>query len=292
MKVIVLGSGGQVGFELMRAVWPAETELVGLSRDALDVSDDAAVHRALAALRPTVVVNAAAYTAVDRAEGEAARAFAVNDAGPGHVARACAETGAALIHYSTDYVFDGTKRGAYGEDDPVAPLGVYGRSKEAGERRVRELCPAHLILRTSWVFGAHGHNFVKTILRLASEREELWVVADQTGCPTGAAGLAGATVACVRALAGGDQASGTYHIAGAPATTWYGFAAAILEIATTLTGRASPRLVPITTADYPTPARRPANSTFDCSRIAERLGIAQPAWRDELTSVVSQLLAA
>ncbi len=155
MKVVILGSLGQVGFELMRAAWPVGTELVGLSRADLDVADEAAVGDALVALRPSIVVNATAYTAVDRAEGETALAFAVNCDGAGHVARACARTGAVLIHYSTDYVFDGSKPDPYQEDDPVAPLGTYGRSKEAGERRVRELCPAHLILRTSWVFGAH-----------------------------------------------------------------------------------------------------------------------------------------
>jgi len=291
MKVVVLGSLGQVGFELMRAAWPAGTELVGLSRAELDVVDGAAVGDALIALRPSIVVNATAYTAVDRAESEPALAFAVNCDGAGHVAGACAKTGAVLIHYSTDYVFDGSKPEPYCEDDPVAPLGVYGKSKEAGERRVRELCPAHLILRTSWVFGAHGHNFVKTMLRLAGEREELRVVADQIGGPTGAAGLARTTIACIPALASGAAPWGTYHLSGTPATSWHGLTAAILECAAAATGRPSPRLAAIATADYPTPARRPANSVLDCSRIAARLGVAQPPWRDELNAIVLQRLA-
>src|SRR3954468_19088888 len=192
MKLLVLGAGGQVGHELRRHSWPADTVLTALDRGGLNIARRAAVVAAIAGERPDIVVNAAAYTAVDRAETERDAAWAANCDGPAHIAAACRDVGIPLIHISTDYVFDGSKSGPYREDDPVDPLGVYGASKEAGEREVRAALREHVILRTAWVYSAHGHNFVKTMLRLAAERPVLRVVADQTGAPTSAADIAAA----------------------------------------------------------------------------------------------------
>src|SRR5439155_17347627 len=189
---------------------------------------------------------------------------------------------------STDYVFDGKKHGPYREDDPVNPLGVYGRSKEAGDRAIREALAEHVILRTAWVYSAHGHNFVKTMLRLAGERPVLRVVADQTGSPTSAADIATAIVTVVRRVAAGRRQRGTYHFTGAGAVTWHGFAEAIFEMAAPWRGP-PPRVEPIATADYPTPARRPANSVLDCRRIGEAFGVVPRPWREALAEVIREL---
>ena len=282
MKLLVLGAGGQVGRELARAALPAGMRLVAFDRAALDVTDAEAVAAAVARERPDVVINAAAYTAVDRAESEPAAAAAANAAAPGHIAAACAAAGAALIHYSTDYVFDGTKPGAYVEDDPVNPLGVYGRTKAAGERAVRAALERHVILRTSWVYAAHGRNFVRTMLRLADERGEVRVVADQHGAPTAAADIAAATVRI--AAQGGPW--GTFHFANAGETTWHGFAAAIFALA----GK-TPRLSAIATAEFPTAATRPANSRLDCAKLAAAYGIVARPWQEALAPVVAELTA-
>jgi len=302
MKVLVLGAGGQVGRELCRLRWPAPFEIAAFDRGGLDIARREAVFAAIARERPDFVVNAAAYTAVDRAESEPEAAWAGNCTGPANLAAACAEAGIPLIHISTDYVFDGGKIGPYREDDPVNPLGVYGASKEAGDRAIREALRQHVILRTAWVYSAHGHNFVKTMLRLAAgrqptglsrgERPVLRVVADQTGSPTSAADIAGAIAAIVQRLAAGSTAWGTYHFAGAGAVTWHGFAEAIFELAApwNSTGRGPPPLVEaITTAEYPTPARRPANSVLDCTRIGEAFGIKPRPWRAALAEVVQEL---
>jgi dTDP-4-dehydrorhamnose reductase len=288
MKLLVLGAGGQVGHELCRLAWPAGYRVAGFDRAGLDITEREAVAAAVARERPDIVVNAAAYTAVDRAESEPAAAWAGNCTGPANIAAACAEAGIPLIHLSTDYVFDGTKRSPYREDDPVAPLGVYGQSKEAGDRAVREALPEHVILRTAWVYGAHGHNFVKTMLRVAAERPVLRVVADQTGSPTCAADIAAAIAAVVRQLASGNQGWGTYHFAGGGAVSWHGFAETIFEFAAPWRGP-PPRVEPITTADYPTPARRPANSVLDCTKINETFGIAPRPWREALTDVIREI---
>jgi dTDP-4-dehydrorhamnose reductase len=263
-------------------------------RDELDVTDGAAVADTVARLAPRLVVNAAAYTAVDRGETEPAAAYAVNRDGPAHLARACALTGAPLVHVSTDYVFDGTNRAAYSEDDAVAPLGVYGASKLAGEEAVRAALDRHLILRTAWVYGVDRGNFVRTILRLGAERELLRVVDDQRGSPTAAADLAGAALAVARRLlehappAGGF---GTFHCAGGGETTWHGFAREIFRLAAAR-GVRVPRLEPITTADYPTPARRPANSVLDCARLARVYGIRLRPWRAALAETLDRILTA
>ena len=238
---------------------------------------------------PDLVINLAAYTAVDRAESQPEAAWAVNCAGAAHIAAACAETATPLIHLSTDYVFDGRKAGSYREDDAVEPLGVYGRSKEAGERAIRVALSDHLILRTAWVFGAFGANFVKTMLRLATERPALRVVADQRGCPTAAGDIAAALIAVAGQIESGEVSWGTYHFVGDEAISWHGFAEAILDTAAPrLASR--PRVEAITTDQYPTPARRPMNSVLDCRKIGSAFGISCPPWRTALAGVIRELL--
>ncbi len=289
MKIIVFGAGGQVGFEVCRATWPRNVAIRPLDHAAVDIADPDAVLAALAAERPDLAINLAAYTAVDRAEGEPERAFAANSSGAANVAAACAQIGAALVHLSTDYVFDGAKPGAYREDDPVNPLGIYGHSKEAGERAVRQALPRHFILRTSWVFGVHGANFVKTMLRLAAERSVVSVVADQTGRPTAARDIAQALSALAGAVERGDEGWGTYHFADAGAVTWHGFAEAIFDRAAPFLGK-RPKVTPIATADYPTAARRPENSVLDCGKIERTFGIVPPPWQGGLETVIGELL--
>jgi dTDP-4-dehydrorhamnose reductase len=265
---------------------------MGLGHGDLDVTDRDAVRRAVDRYRPALIVNAAAYTAVDRAESEPEAAFAVNADGPAHLADAAGMAGIPLVHLSTDYVFDGAKPGAYAEDDPIRPLGVYGASKAAGERAVRGRLERHIILRTSWVFGVHGANFVRTMLRLGRERDRLRVVADQRGCPTGAADIADAVLGIAhQLLVDRRDAWGTFHFAAPGGTTWHGFAEAIFERAAPLWGR-RPDVAPITTADYPTPARRPANSVLDCARFDRTFALPRRAWTERLDAVVRQLVAA
>ncbi len=288
MKLLVLGSGGQVGTELRRIAWPGGTQIAACDRDGIDITRHDAVAAAVTRVRPDIVINAAAYTAVDRAESERDAAWAGNCTGPANLAAACRAASIPLIHISTDYVFDGSKTGAYVEDDPVNPLGVYGQSKEAGDRAVREVLPEHVILRTAWVYSAHGHNFVKTMLRLAAGRPVLRVVADQIGSPTSAADIAAAIAALVQRLASGDAKWGTYHFAGGGAVSWHGFAQAIFELAEPWRG-SPPQVDAITTDEYPTPVRRPANSVLDCTRIGEAFGIVPRPWRTALADVVGEL---
>jgi dTDP-4-dehydrorhamnose reductase len=288
MKLLVLGAGGQLGREVRLFRWPAGYDITAYDHAGLDIAERDQVFAAVARERPDIVVNAAAFTAVDRAEIETYQAWAGNCAGPVNLAAACRDAGISLIHISTDYVFDGSKIGPYREDDPVAPLGVYGASKEAGERAVREALPQHVIIRTAWVYAAHGHNFVRTMLRLAAERPLLRVVADQVGSPTSAADLAAAIATIVERVAGGSADWGIYHFAGAGAVSWHGFARAIFELAERWRG-APPRVDAITTADYPTPARRPANSVLDCTKIATVFGIAPRPWHDALADVIRDI---
>lgn len=286
--VLILGADGQVGTELMKAPWPAGTRLIGAIQSDADFLDADALFAYTLSQRPALVVNAAAHTAVDRAENEREASFAINATAPRALARAARELGIPLIHISTDYVFDGTRSDPYREGDPVSPLGVYGASKAAGEEAVRQTLEHHILLRTAWVFSAHGHNFVKTMLRLGRERSQLKVVADQHGGPTAAADIAAALATMGgRILTGGAVSWGTFHFCGAPPTTWYGFTREILERA--LPPGSRPELLPITTADYPTPARRPANSVLDCRRIGGEYGIVQPDWRLSLQRVLDQL---
>lgn len=285
-RVLVTGAGGQLGAELMRAATPPALEVVGTDRAALDIADRAAVRSVVADIRPDVIVNAAAYTAVDRAEQEPELAFAANADGVSHLVGAAREVDARLVHMSTDYVFDGTKSGWYVESDPVRPLGVYGESKAAGEQAARAH-DRHLILRTSWVFGALGSSFVSTMLRLAAERDEIAVVDDQLGCPTSAADIAGAIVALLSETGGADELRGTFHLASPEAATWFQFARQILapNIAD-----GSLELRPLTTAEYPTPAARPANSRLDSGAIFAARGVRLPSWRESVKPVVHELL--
>lgn len=288
MQIIIIGAQGQVGWELTRRAPLLGHETLAWDQAELDITDAAAVDRALNASGADVVINAAAYTAVDKAEQEPALAFAVNRDGPAHLAAACARLNIPLLHISTDYVYDGAKASPYIEEDPTMPLGVYGASKLAGDDAISRLLRRHLILRVSWVFGVHGHNFVKTILRLAREREELRVVADQRGCPTFAGDIAETLLELAGRIAEIDanEAWGAYHYCGEPATTWHGFASAIVEQARTREALLVKTITAITTADYPTPAARPANSTLDSSRLTARFGIHPRPWREGLKAVL------
>lgn len=290
MRTVVIGTWGQLALELHRNERSSSIEL--MPAHDVDITDALAIERWLDDVAPALIVNAAAYTAVDRAETEQERAFAVNAEGPATLARWCQSNDAALVHVSTDYVFDGKKAGAYQVDDPTSPINVYGASKLAGEEAVRGALRRHIILRTSWVFSAHGQNFVKTMLRLARERDELRVVADQYGRPTPAAELARAIWAVSAELAAGrDTAWGTYHVAGAGSTNWHAFAQAIVDEQAAVTAR-RPDVLAITTLDYPTPARRPQNSILDTTSFEATFGIELRPWRDGLRDVVRELLAA
>jgi dTDP-4-dehydrorhamnose reductase len=289
--ILLFGGNGQLGRELTRASSARAIPLAALSHSEAAIDDEAAVRDAVGRYSPAVVVNAAAYTKVDLAERETDAARRANEIGPGILAAACATAGVPLIHISTDFVFDGSKQDAYVEDDPVDPINAYGRSKAAGERAVRETAPAHVIIRTSWVYGEFGHNFLKTMLTLASTRDELRVVSDQRGCPTSTSDLAAAILTVALRLAAGDDVSGTYHFAGSGVTTWHGFAARIVAAQAPLTGRA-PRVTAISTKDYPTAARRPANSALDCSRFERVFGIRGLPWQEETDRITRALASA
>jgi dTDP-4-dehydrorhamnose reductase len=292
MRVLVIGRTGQVSTELLARLPAAGHEAVGLEPPDFDMTDAAQVEAAFAQHRPEAVINAAAYTAVDRAEDDRALAFAVNAAGPRLLGQAAAHAGVPVIHYSTDYVFDGVKEGPYTEADPPAPVGAYGASKLAGELLLHLAQPRSVTFRTAWVCSAHGNNFVKTMLRFGRERPELRVVADQHGAPTFADDLADAAIALLPRLAAapaGEDCFGVFHLTGQPYTTWHGFAEAIFAGAAER-GQPAPKLTAITTADYPTRATRPANSRLDCSRAAERLGIQAADWRRGLARCLDALL--
>lgn len=290
MRVLITGAHGQVGHELVRLA-PAGFTAIGLGSTELDISNPDQVASKLGELKPQLIINAAAYTAVDKAESDSERAYAVNAKGAENLATAAAKLGIPLLHISTDYVFSGDANSPYKETDPTNPTGVYGASKLAGEQAVANHCAQHIIMRTSWVFGAHGNNFVKTMLRLAQARDELGVVADQHGCPTSAASIAKALWALASQYrSDGSLNWGTYHFSNTPATTWYGFAEEIFQQAVALEQLAkAPKVNPINTVDYPTPARRPAWSVMDCSLIEEKLNIAQSDWRDELSEMLKEL---
>ena len=293
VQILLTGGGGQVAWEIERRAAAARLSVRAFTRADLDITDNPAVQRVVAAAAPEVVINAAAYTAVDKAESDKDRAFAVNRDGPAHLAAVCATRDIPLVHISTDYVFDGAGADPYIEDDATAPLGVYGESKLAGEAAIRGFIDRHVIVRTAWVYGVHGHNFVKTMLRLGRERDVLRVVDDQRGSPTFAGDLADALLTLSRRLLGEslpEEAYGTFHYAGGGEVTWYGFAKRIFEIAAPHLGR-RPKVEPITTAEYPTPARRPANSVLDCSKIAQVHGIIQRPWDTALQEMLAQTLA-
>ncbi|MFG1342070.1 dTDP-4-dehydrorhamnose reductase [Xanthobacter autotrophicus] len=290
-RILLFGAGGQLGREVTALAAGRGIDVVGLGHDALDIADPVAVARAIEAARPDALINAAAYTAVDKAETEPEMAARINAFAPGLIAERCARYRTPLIHVSTDYVFDGTKAGAYVEADPIAPLGVYGRTKAAGEAAVRAASERHVIVRTSWVYGAHGNNFLKTMLRLAAERDLLKVVSDQRGCPTATRDLAEAVLAAAQAAARGNARWGTYHFAGTGATTWHGFARAIVAAAGEHTGR-TPEVAPIATANYPTPAKRPKNSELASDLFERTFGVRALPWEKRVSEVVETLLLA
>jgi dTDP-4-dehydrorhamnose reductase len=284
-KVIVTGAGGQLGWELARSA-PDSWDCVALGREQLDISDAAAVKHCLQEQQPALVINAAAYTAVDRAESEPGLAQRINGDGPGHLAAACAGIDARLLHISTDFVFDGQASRPYLPEAPTAPLGEYGRSKLAGEQAVAAALPNALVVRTGWVYSAQGANFVKTMLRLMAERDQLAVVSDQVGTPTWAAGLARALWQAARHPA----LRGTYHWSDAGVCSWYDFAVAIAEegVATGLLAR-QPAIRPIPASDYPTPAERPAYSVLDKSASWRDLQLEGVHWRVQLRAMLKEL---
>lgn len=288
MRILVVGSAGQVGTELVAR---AGGQAMGVDRAQLDICDQAAVLHFFEKHQPAIVINAAAYTAVDKAEQEPALAYAVNREGARHLAIACHNARIPLIHISTDYVFDGQKAAPYLETDPPSPMGVYASSKSEGDEQIRAQLAEHLILRVSWVFGVHGNNFAKTILRLASERTELRIVADQHGCPTEAGAIADTLLDLAqRHLHGSALPWGTYHYTGAPATSWHGFAIEIVNqaLAMGMISRA-PIIHAITTAEYPLPAPRPANSLLDGTLAQRKLGLVRQDWRQGLQHVLKRL---
>lgn len=291
-QVLVTGANGQLGRALQKHAWPDGYEPVALDRAALDLSDADAIAAAVASRPWAAVINGAAYTAVDKAESDVVTAWRINALAPAAVAAACEAAGVPLIQVSTDYVFDGAKQGAWEVDDPVGPLGVYGASKLGGELAVRTACRRHAIVRTAWVVSATGANFVRTMLRVGADRPTLNVVADQRGSPTSAADLAAAlaTVA-VRMAEDADAPTGTFHFANAGATTWHGFAEAIFA-GSAARGGPAPVVNAITTADYPTPAKRPANSLLSTAALTRAYGIMPRPWREALDDILDDLIGA
>lgn len=283
-RILLTGINGQVGWELQRALQPLG-EVIAVDRQRLDLANPDRIRALLREVRPTIIVNPAAYTAVDKAETDCDLALAINAVAPGILAEEAKRLGALLVHYSTDYVFDGTQATPYAEDATTAPLSVYGRSKLAGEQAIAASGCRHLIFRTSWVYGLRGRNFLLTMLRLAGERDELSVVADQRGAPTWSRQIAEATAL---ALARYTDQQGIYHLAAAGATTWHGFATALLTIAHARGMIARlPTVRAITTDQYPTPARRPANSLLSCARLRADFGLTLPDWDTQLQLCLS-----
>ena len=298
MKILLLGKGGQVGWELQRSLAPLG-ELVALEFDSTDYCGDftnlAGLAETVRKVRPDVIVNAAAHTAVDKAESEPELVRTINAVAPGVLADEAEKLGAWLIHYSTDYVFDGSGTTPWKETDATGPLGVYGQTKLEGEQAVAR-CSRHLIFRTSWVYAAKGANFAKTMLRLAKERDQLKVIADQIGAPTGAELLADVTAHAIRTVQtrpDGQKLAGLYHLAAAGETSWHGYAQFVIERAQALgeTLKAGPNnILPITTADYPTPAQRPANSRLDTTKLRTTFGLQLPDWRIAVERMLIEVL--
>jgi dTDP-4-dehydrorhamnose reductase len=302
MNILLLGANGQVGWELQRSLAPlghvtacARSPQPGIAQRALDITDTDALVSAIAALKPVLIVNAAAYTAVDKAQSESDAAFAANATAPEILAQQAKALGALLVHYSTDYVFDGTKPSAYVETDATHPQSIYGASKLAGEHAIAASGADALILRLSWVFGVHGNNFPKTMLRLARERDALKVVADQHGRPTPAAFAADITAYCVQALATEREGTQIYHLAASGATTWHAFAARTIALGHTQDSTrfkvAAENIEAISTAQYPTPAKRPANSVLDTGKLERRFSVTLPHWDAYLAQLVRADLA-
>jgi len=289
MKLLVIGENGQLGWELCIRGANQGFDIVALDLPEFDITEPSIVKKAVSQTGVLLIINASAYTAVDKAESESELAFAVNRDGPAYLAASCAEAGIPLIHISTDYVFDGRKKEPYLETEPVSPLGIYGQSKAAGETEIRNTLKQHIIIRTAWLYGLHGNNFVKTMLSLGKEKEILSVVADQYGCPTYAADLADAILMIASQISERRNVTwGTYHYCGKGETTWHGFAEAIFDLAKQYDSLMVKKIVPITTAEYPTPAKRPANSGMDCSLITKNFGISLRPWQESLADMVNR----
>lgn len=286
MKILITGANGQVGQALVNKL-QGKAELLAVTREQLDITNEAKVKAQVEAFLPDVIINAAAYTAVDKAEQEQELAHQINAAGPGFLAKAAESINAALLHISTDYVFAGDKQGSYSEQDLTNPQGVYGATKLAGERAVAECCSKHIILRTAWVFHENGANFVKTMLRLGKERDSLGIVADQFGGPTYANDIADVLITiAVRITSGQPTNYGLYHFSGLPHVSWFEFATAIFDAAVKYQVLSNkPQLNPITTADFPTPAKRPANSKLNCEKIQYEFGITPSNWHHALEKI-------
>jgi dTDP-4-dehydrorhamnose reductase len=292
-NIVVLGRNGQLGWELRHKL-ACLGQVVTIGLPEIDLKEPGTLRKALRAAEPAVIVNAAAYTAVDKAESEPELAMAINGTAPGVVAEEAKRLGSILVHYSTDYVFDGSKQGPYVETDAPNPMNVYGKSKLAGDEAIQSSGCEHLILRTSWVYAARGNNFLLTMLRLAGERAELRIVDDQTGAPTSSECIAQATADILAQLLapsgnGLDGRSGIYNLTNAGKTTWFGFAQALLSKAAGTMGTNVPKLIPIPTSEFPRPARRPANSRLSCQRLDETFGVRMPHWEEALSLVLETL---
>jgi dTDP-4-dehydrorhamnose reductase len=287
--ILVIGKIGQVGWELRRTLAPLG-RLVCVDYPEIDLTDGASIRKWVRETVPTVVVNAAAYTAVDKAETEPERCLQINGLAPGILAEEAKKLGALLVHYSTDYIFDGTKQTPYVEEDPPNPLGSYGRSKLAGDQAVSQVDGAHLIFRLCWVYGARGQNFLLTMMRLAREREKLRIVRDQIGCPTWSRMIAETTaLALKQVLAAPDPAvfKGAYHLAASGQTSWHGFTEAIVRLMPD-EGKKCKIIEPITTAEYPLPAKRPAFSVLSCGKLQRTFGLQLPDWEESLKQVLDK----
>jgi len=294
MKILVTGKNGQVGFELMRSLAPLGT-VVGIDIDECDLQDILAIERLLDKVQPELIVNPAAYTAVDKAESEPALAHSINAKAPEVMAQYAGRHNIPIIHYSTDYVFDGLKEGEYLETDEVNPQSVYGKTKALGEGAVRNNAPKHIILRTSWVFGSHGGNFLKTMLKLAQERDQLSIVSDQIGSPTSAVLLAEVTAEIVKQLFASEAKDkyGTYHLVAKGYTSWYGYAQLVVARANAMgieTKVSADAIEAIKTSDYPLPAPRPANSRLDTTKVSQVFSVSLPSWQDEVEKVILGLI--
>ncbi len=292
-RILIFGRTGQVGWELHHKL-ACLGQILPVGLPEVDFARPESIRAAIREHKPAVIVNAAAYTAVDKAESEPELANAINAAGPGVLAEEARRLGALLIHYSTDYVYDGTKQGAWDETDPVNPLGVYGKSKLEGDRAIEASGCDHLIFRTSWVYGARGKNFLLTMLRLGKERPEIRIVDDQVGSPTSSECIAQATADVLARLGTKEgfrieELSGVYHLACGGEASWFRFAVAIFNRASTRLGQASPKLIPIATSEYPTAAKRPANSRLSCQRLADTFGVRLPDWEQTLDLVMETL---
>lgn len=295
-RILVTGKNGQVGWELQRTLMTLG-EVIAVDRTQMDLADADSIRNCIREVKPNLIVNAAAYTAVDKAESEVDLAMAINGLAPGIMAEEAKRLGAAIVHYSTDYVFDGTKTGPYTEDDTPRPLSIYGKSKLAGEEAIGAVGCPHLILRTSWVYGARGKNFLLTILKLAKARPELRVVNNQVGAPTWSRHIAEATAyilarlysAAIYDVARISDASGIYHLTAGGETTWFAFADAIVNYRSPINSGSSPRLVPVPSEQYPTAARRPKNSVLSNDKIVNLLALVQPDWITCLKTCLADL---